>query len=255
MPSRVSVDAHLEAFSEAADRLRREAARAGLNTAVPTCPTWTVADLVIHQGSIHRWAVAHLTGDSAGMADEVVHAPGAGRADDLLGWFEEGVELLRQTFGQTPPDIDAEVFLLDAPAPRAFWARRQAHETTVHAVDAWAATLGRLPRPGEMSVERALAVDGVDELLTGFLPRPRSRLRADHPYVIAVVVEDADAAWTVSVSADPVVTERGWTTEPDAVVRGSASDLYLALWNRTALPTVTGRSDLAATWRHSVRVL
>lgn len=45
------------------DRLRVEggllgdaAARAGLAADVPTCPGWTVRDLLPHIGGIHRWA-------------------------------------------------------------------------------------------------------------------------------------------------------------------------------------------------------
>ena len=36
---------------------------------------------------------------------------------------------------EAPVDLEAFVFLNDAPAPRQFWARRQCHETTIHAVD------------------------------------------------------------------------------------------------------------------------
>ena len=61
------------------------------------------------------------------------------------------------------------VFLRDSPAPREFWARRQAHETTIHRADAVAAGLGRRPRSAELDLDPAFAVDGLDELLTGFL--------------------------------------------------------------------------------------
>ena len=66
------------------------------------------------------------------------------------------------------------MFLADAPSPRCFWARRQCHETTIHAVDALSASLGRYPVAADASwIGTELALDGIDELLTGFLPRPR----------------------------------------------------------------------------------
>jgi hypothetical protein len=53
-----------------------------------------------------------------------------------------------------------EVFLRHAPPARLFWTRRQAHETTIHAVDAQAAALHRLPRPAEAMINDELAADG-----------------------------------------------------------------------------------------------
>ena len=59
---------------------------------------------------------------------------------------------------------------------REFWARRQAHETTIHMVDAQAALLGHAPTSGEAALEVSLATDGLDELLRGFFTRGKSKL-------------------------------------------------------------------------------
>lgn len=82
------------------------------------------------------------------------------------------------------------------PSPVAFWARRQAHETTVHRMDAEAA-LGVL----FSAVEPEFAEDGVDELLTGFHARPRSRVRTAEPKVVRVRAADTGGVWTVHLSA------------------------------------------------------
>ena len=70
-------------------------------------------------------------------------------------------------------------FLKDAPPARAFWARRQCHETTVHALDALSALEARPLTADDVWLTDALAADGVDELLVGFWQRrtkgPRSR--------------------------------------------------------------------------------
>ena len=77
------------------------------------------------------------------------------------------------------------VFLKDAPPPRRFWARRQAHETTIHSVDAVAAALGRWPTASDVTIDPVLAADGIDELLTGFITRGKGRLHTAEPYTRA----------------------------------------------------------------------
>ena len=103
------------------------------------------------------------------------------------------------------------MFLADAGTPREFWARRQCHETTIHAVDAAAAYLGRFPRAADVSwISEEVALDGIDELLTGFVPRPRSRLRSPEPHRIVVVPDAGDRAWTATW-ARPRPSPRGST--------------------------------------------
>ena len=115
---------------------------------------------------------------------------------------------LAEALTAAPADVRAPVFLDDAPAPREFWARRQCHETTVHAVDALSAALGRLPEPGETWIETDLAVDGIDELLGGFLTRPRSRLRCDEDGVLVVGPDDVPDWWLVGLGPRPAITTR-----------------------------------------------
>ncbi|MFF7366483.1 hypothetical protein [Streptomyces tricolor] len=61
--------------------------------------------------------------------------------------------------------------------------------------------------------------------------------------------EEADAVWTVRLTAEPPVTVRGEEGPAEAELPGPADQLYLALWNRTAVPRVTGDPSLAALWR------
>ena len=91
----------------------------------------------------------------------------------MLGWFDDGATALLQAIVDAPDDLDALVFLKDAPPPRLFWARRQCHETTIHAVDALGARLGRPARADETWIRPAIALDGIDELLVGFVTRRR----------------------------------------------------------------------------------
>ena len=92
------------------------------------------------------------------------------------------------------------VFLNDAPPAREFWARRQCHETTIHAVDALSAALGRYPRAADTWIDPAVAIDGIDELLRGFMTRNKSRLRSEDPMAIGVLADESPTGWLVEIS-------------------------------------------------------
>lgn len=255
MPN-LSFDDHVAGLREAAARLCQSAQSAGLDAVVPTCPGWTVRDLLAHQGMVHRWATAHVTGDGEGQRDtDSVEAAGLTEPDPIA-WLREGADALAAALESAPPDLMALVFLKDPPAPREFWARRQCHETTVHAVDALAAQLGRMPSATDAALPADLAVDGIDELVTGFLTRGKARLRSDPPLRIAVCPSDSDAAWLLDVGTGPVVTARHTTHDvpaADVALRGSAAQLYLGLWNRGDEIT-GGDAAVLALWRELARI-
>lgn len=229
----------------------RYAERAGLSASVPTTPGWSVRRLVAHQGMVHRWAAATVRGQ---VATETRWEHEGATAPDPLEWLRDGAIEVVSAIAGAPDDLDAPVFLADAPPPRAFWARRQCHETTVHAVDALSAALGRYPRAGDAGwITPEVALDGVDELLTGFLPRPVSRLRSDDPLRIAVRPTGAEHGWVVVVSSAPPVTTRVPVAQADGdtVLAGDPVALYLTLWNRSDEVSPAGGWDL---WRDSAQV-
>jgi uncharacterized protein (TIGR03083 family) len=225
------VQEHLSALGEAVAAFATSATAAGLDTAVPTTPDWDVRHLVAHQGLVHRWATAHLLGER--VDDDAIEREGLETVDPVA-WLQAGAQRLLAVLEEAPDDLAGRVFLADAPPPRMFWARRQCHETTIHAVDALSAALGRYPQAADTWISREVALDGIDELLTGFLPRPHSRLRAEEPMTIAVLPEDSDRRWLVAISDQQPVTTRGLgDEEADVVLTGSAVALYLTLWNRS----------------------
>ena len=254
MPTQLSTARHLEGLRDAMLAFVRYADRAGLDANVPTCPDWTVRQLVAHQGMVHRWAAALVRGEHVEDAQTAAFERDGRRHRDPLAWLREGSLELARSISDAPDDLEAVVFLHDAPAPRAFWARRQCHETTIHAVDAMAAALGRPPRADELWVDIDVAADGIDELLGGFLTRPRSRLRCDEDSLLVVAPDDVGELWEVSLGQRPAVTTRrtsaGDDPDPDWELTGSAVELYLRLWNRAAVP-VPGSDD---TWRQLTAV-
>ncbi|MGY2701268.1 MULTISPECIES: maleylpyruvate isomerase family mycothiol-dependent enzyme [unclassified Nocardioides] len=253
MPTQLPLARHLDGLRSAMVAFVRYADRAGLRAPVPTCPGWTVRDLVAHQGMVHRWAAGLVRGERD-IDPDVLEAAGQEESDPLE-WLRDGVIELADTLTRAPADVQAPVFLHDAPAPREFWARRQCHETTVHAVDALSAALGRSPDPAETWIEVDLAVDGIDELLGGFLTRPRSRLRCEEESVLVVAPDDAPDWWRLRLGPRPAVTERlvgprRGLGDADWVLNGTAVDLYLSLWNRSGRPALEGtwREQAAVTW-------
>ena len=244
----MDLQTHLAGIRSALDAFAEQATAAGLDAPVPTTPDWDVRRLVAHQGLVHRWATATLLGER--IDDDAVEREGLESADPVA-WLRAGCERLLEVVESAPADLDVPVFLHDAPPAREFWARRQCHETTVHAVDALSARVRRMPRSTDVWFGRDLALDGIDELLTGFLPRRRSRLRAPDPTTVAVLPDDAAERWLVTVSQEPPVTVRGrGDDDADVVLRGSAVALYLTLWNRSDEVSADG----FASWAEQARV-
>lgn len=229
----------------------RYAERAGMSARVPTTPDWSVRRLVAHQGMVHRWAAATVQGR---VATETRWEHEGATSPDPLEWLRDGAIEVVTAIASAPEDLVAPVFLADAPPPRAFWARRQCHETTVHATDALSAALGRYPRAADAGwISPAVALDGIDELLTGFVPRPTSRLRADETQRIAVRPSGSEQGWVVTVSGQPPVTTRVPVADADGdtVLAGDPVALYLTLWNRSDEVTPSGGWDL---WRDGATV-
>ena len=234
MPTSLTIDQHLGALRDAVSAFARHADVAGLDVPVPTCPEWTVRRLVGHQGMVHRWAAANLRGQSI----EIDATERAGRrAASPVDWLRDGAIDLVAAITQAPDDVRTIVFLNDAPPAREFWARRQCHETTIHAVDALAAELGRYPRAADTWIEPAVAVDGIDELLRGFMTRNKSRLRSEDPLAIGVLADEAPNGWLVETTQAPAVVTIAGRDEvaerADVRLSGPAVAVYLTLWNRS----------------------
>ncbi|AXE84009.1 maleylpyruvate isomerase family mycothiol-dependent enzyme [Streptomyces sp. Go-475] len=229
---------------ETEGRLLAEAAEeAGTDAKVPTCPGWQVRDLLRHTGAVHRWAASYVTEryTERRPLDDAPDLEGA----ELVAWYRDSHRRLVGTLAAAAPDVECW-FFLPAPSPLAFWTRRQAHETAVHRVDAESAR-----GAGITALSPDFATDGIDELLRGFHARDRSRVRTPEPRVLRVRTDDTGAAWTVRLSSEPPVTTPGAAGDAECELSGPAEQLYLALWNRAPLPSVTGDRALAELWRET----
>ena len=243
----MDIGAHIKAIQEHGVCLADAAERAGLDAPVPTCPEWQVRDLVGHQGQVHRWASTFVAKAHPDSDLALANLPAD---DELLTWFRDGHARLVDTLNRAPADLECWTFL-PAPSPLAFWARRQAHETTIHRVDAEAAD-GK-----QLEVAPSLAVDGIDELLLGFWSRKRGRLVADPALTLGIRTTDAqpDDSWTVVIGPEGRDVTRG-EASGDCVVAGRASDVYQFLWNRRGDDAVqiTGDPAVLTLWRDKARI-
>lgn len=255
-PQPPTVGEYLHAVTLAADVLSSSAREAGLAASVPTCPRWSVHDLLAHQGMVHRWATAIVRGTDPSTVDTAaMEAEGLAHADPA-SWLDAGAADLVSALTDAPDDLDASVFLREAPPARRFWSRRQCHETTVHALDGLSALRRRQLTADDASwVAESLALDGIDELIVGFWQRRTKGLHSESPYTAAVSAETGEV-WLLEVGPEATVTGRvdGSDGIPSRARRldGSPVDLYLALWNRGG--AVDDPTGLLPAWREGAPI-
>ncbi|MDR8410811.1 maleylpyruvate isomerase family mycothiol-dependent enzyme [Nonomuraea sp. 3-1Str] len=239
--------AHVEA--EAA-RLVELVSGADPGTPVPTCPGWTLAELITHVGTTHRWVI-HILRDRVQeriWSRQVPNGLPEGASGDPA-WLARGAAELVATLRATDPAT--RVWSWGGDQSAAYWARRMAFELLVHRADAELA-LGADP-----AIPAATALDGIEELL-GNLPhavwvaRRLAELDAEGATIHLHATDTPPAAkdlpegageWTVVQGAAGTVAWTRGHTKADTAVRGPARDLLLMLYGRRFAPTLTVVGD------------
>ena len=257
----MDVDSHLRHLTEQASLLALAAERHGPDAPIPTCPDWVMRDLVHHQGGVHRWATHRIARPEIdpGPGDLEAFVGGWPSDDSLLDWFNEGAAGIAAAIHNAPVDLEAMTFI-PSPSPRQFWARRQAMELAIHRADAESAGGAIAPFVAD------LAVDGIDELVVGFATRPMRRYRTDTTATILVAPTDSPHSWLIRMSPEGISTTADSTTPSgadsttrsaaDATISGTASDLFLFVWNRLTAADIHAAGDPAALalWSKTSRV-
>lgn len=186
------------------------------SVAIPTCPGWTVQNLVEHLGSLHIW-VAQLIENRIQVATRPTQS--VVETDSLRTWYRSTNRRLRTVLSETPPGT--QVWTVTGDHIAGSWRRRQAHETAIHRFDLEYA-LGRAPE-----IDEILAESFVDELgcLVPFLHKFRGLVIPDED----LVMSSSDASWTLEAGKGTICNG---PPLPSADIVGSASSVLLALWDR-----------------------
>jgi len=232
-------DAHIDAIERESAAFVGAAAAIDSDARVPSCPDWTVDDLLRHVGVVQRWATAQV-GErrTERVWTDDVDAPV--ERDALLSWVRESSAGLVAVLRATPPDTAMWTF--PGMGEARFWSRRQAQEIALHRVDM------QLARPGAAGppdpIESELACDGIDEFLEAVVPhRLRDRMVGDGE-TFHFHRTDGEGEWLVRLTPAGPEVERTHA-KGDLAIRGGASDLLLVLRNRGGLDAVEVFGDVA----------
>lgn len=215
---------------------------------VPTCPEWTVRQLIHHVGRAHYWSAANVISGATTMVPFEDVSEGNMPADHHADWLRAGVDRLVSAVAEVGPETPVWTWADDKRAM--FWLRRITHETVVHRADA-AIAVGR-----DYNLPNDVAVDGVTEWLE-ILTQPAA-LRfapglAGTGQTLHFHATDG-GEWLIRRTPDgPTLAYEH--VKADVAARAPAVDLLLALTGRKPLNEleVFGDAELLAHWRENTK--
>lgn len=218
-----------------------------LSIPVPTCPGWTLAELITHVGQTHRWA-AHVLRERVQepiWSRQVPSGLAEGQSGDAA-WLTSGAADLLETLRVTDPAMPVWTWGPDKRA--SWWPRRMLFELVVHRADAELA-LGLDPE-----IPAGTAIDGIEEFLHNlpharWVTRTLARLDAEGA-TIHLHASDTDGEWTITQGPAGKITWSRGHAKGSAAVQGPVSDLLLLLYGRRSPDalTVYGDNDFLTRW-------
>ncbi|MCT9140606.1 maleylpyruvate isomerase family mycothiol-dependent enzyme [Streptomyces violarus] len=230
-----------------------------LSATVPTCPDWSLEELVRHTGGALRWVelMVRTRAQEEVPEEQVpgVEGPEArGDAAALDAWLAQAGEQVVAALREAGPD--AKVWGWAGILNAGFWARRMAHEVTVHRADATLAA----GLPYEVAPD--IAADAIDEWLqiVEYAQRTdpddeaarelRGPGRSIHLHATDTGPE-VNAEWLVALTEDGVTWRRGHE-KATVALRGPLTSVLLAFYRRLPLDApeleVLGERELLEFW-------
>ncbi|HYR14718.1 MAG TPA: maleylpyruvate isomerase family mycothiol-dependent enzyme, partial [Mycobacterium sp.] len=126
-------------------------------TPVPTCPDWTLRQLLRHVGRGNRWAAQIIADRRTEPLDprDVRDGKPPDDPDAAIDWLNSGAQLVIDAVDRVGPDTRVWTFI--GARPCGWWIRRRLHEATVHRADAGLAV------GVDYDLSPELAADGISE--------------------------------------------------------------------------------------------
>ncbi|RZU53858.1 uncharacterized protein (TIGR03083 family) [Krasilnikovia cinnamomea] len=247
-------DRYLLEFDTETARLARLAHDADAQRPIPTCPGWTLEQLVGHVGLGHRWAAEIIRRRLLQPIPFPEVAVPAG-PEERSEWLIAGASMLADAVREAGPDQPVWTWQKDRSA--GFWLRRLLHDEVVHRFDAELA----LGIKGELATD--LAADGVSDVLDTAATLSRTDIGVSSAFTglvgtgesLQFVATDeglgTNGEWSV-VRGPGGVTWRHGHQRAHVTVRGPALDLLLLLNRRRTVETadveIIGDRELFAHW-------
>lgn len=204
-------------IAKSSEEIATLAMRGTLQRTVPSCPAWTLGDLVYHLGEVQVFWSRNLRAKTPNERLSSTEFDKDPDDDDLIEWFRNCtsslVDALRTVGNESPCWT-----WWGEPATSAAVARHQVQEAAIHCWDAQL-TLG-VARP----IDAVVAHDGVGE----FLEVHRGSLAVPQGPLVTLRSTDSRGEWRLG-SSDVVSCE----------VSGTASQLVLLLNGRIDLSELT----------------
>ena len=240
---------HLRSLADESQRFADAVALADFSAPVPSCPEWTVADLVWHLAEVQYFWASIAEGPL--MEPELVSDLTRPDPSLLRGLFNEQAARLHRTLSAHDPDTPCWTWKEDDQTI-GFVRRRQAHEALIHRVDAELA-IGKAT-----GIDRDLAIDGVDEVLRVQIDGFPQWGSFTEDGVTAVIAETtSDQTWGLAFGRftgtspnthtdydlDALTIVDADSIQPKMWLRGSAADLDLWLWGRATTENLEIEGD------------
>jgi len=236
---------------------------ADLSTTVPTCPDWSLEQLVRHMGGALRWVDALVrTRAQDNIPGERIPLHGGPAAEGdpaaLDAWLAETGELVVGALREAGPDT--KVWGWAGVLDTGFWARRMTHEITVHRADA--ALAAGLP----YEVAPDVAADALDEWLqlVEWVQRNMPQAAEQELFVAGRSIHlhatdtpaELNAEWLIELTEHGIVWRRGHE-KATVALRGPLTSVLLAFYRRLPLDSpgleVLGEREVLEFWREKAK--
>jgi uncharacterized protein (TIGR03083 family) len=226
----------LAAIRSESDLFYSTADNADPTLSVPSCPAWTIEDIVWHLGEVHWfWGTDIETRATDPESIDTAKPPRPTGYQELIAWGRSQADRMISLLEQN--DDMTTVWTWSPPHQTVGFVRRhQVQEAAVHRWDIQNAAKQSSPDP----VDAEVASDSIDELLAVSLPWSIND-KKPLPGRVHIHCLDTEGEWSIQPNGhvEPI------HAKGDVALRGTASDLLLASFKRVGIDNLEVIGDEA----------